>query len=271
MLVVAVRLPDLPVIVTAALPAVAELAVAIFTALLPDVIAPKVTVTPFGRPDADSVTAPVKPDISVMAMLLVPVDPRVTVKVAGVAARVNPGGGLTVRATVALLLSAPDVPVTVMMDVPAGALLAAERVSVLMADFTALKVAVTPLGRPDAASATVPLKPKRLVMAMVLAPLAPGVTLNAVGVAARVKAGCGAIVSAIVTFAVRLPDVPVIVTVAVPANAVDAALNVAVLLRAPMEMNVTVTPGGKPVAASATAPVKPFCGAMAMVLTRVAA
>jgi hypothetical protein len=270
MLVVSVRLPDLPIIVTVELPSDAELVAATFTALLPDVTALKVAVTPLGRPDADNVTVPVKPDISVMAMLLALLDPRVTLKLAGVAASVKPGGGLTVSAIVALLLKVPEVPVTVTMDVTAAAVLAAVRVTVLMPDLTALRVAVTPLGSPDAASATVPLKPKMSVMAMVLALLAPGVTLKVVGVAARVKLGCGTIVSAIVTLGVRLPDVPVIVTVAGPVDALAAALKVAVLLKPPGEPNVAVTPDGRPDAVRATAPLKPFCGAMVMVLTPVA-
>jgi hypothetical protein len=48
----------LPIIVTVELPLAAELAAAIFTALLPAVTALKVAVTPLGRPDADNVTAP---------------------------------------------------------------------------------------------------------------------------------------------------------------------------------------------------------------------
>ena len=90
MLVVSVRLPDLPLIVTVEVPPAAALATANFTALLPIVTALKVAVTPLGRPDADNVTAPVKPDISVMAILLAPLNPRVTLKLAGVAASVKP-------------------------------------------------------------------------------------------------------------------------------------------------------------------------------------
>jgi hypothetical protein len=58
MLVVSVRLPDLPVIVTVEVPPAAELATANVTALLPDVTALKIAVTPLGRPEADNVTAP---------------------------------------------------------------------------------------------------------------------------------------------------------------------------------------------------------------------
>jgi hypothetical protein len=260
MLVVSIRLPDFPVIVTVEAPPAAELAAANVTALLPDLTALKVAVTPLGRPDANNVTVPVKPDISVMVMLLAPLDPAVTLKLAGVAASVKPGAGLTVSASVALLLKVPEVPVIVTVDVPATAVLAAVRVSVLMPDLTALRVAVTPLGSPDAASATVPLKPEISVIAMLLAPLAPAVTLKVVRVAASLKVGCGTMLSAMVTLAVRLPDVPVIVTVAAPAAALATALNVPVLLRAPAELNVAVTPDGKPVAEKATVLLNPFRG-----------
>lgn len=266
MLVVSVRLPDLPRIVTVEAPTAAELAAANVTALLPAATALKVAVTPVGRPDADNVIAPLKPETSVMAMPLAPLDPRVTLKPAGVAASVKLGGGFTVSASVALPLKAPDVPVIVTVDVPAAAVPAAVRVSVLPPDLTALNEAVTPVGKPDAARATVPLNPAISVMAMVLAPLAPGVTLNVAGVAASVKFGCGATVSAMVTLAARLPDVPVIVTAAGPVEALARALNVAVPLRAPRELNIAVTPDGKPVAEKVTAPWKPFCEAIAMVL-----
>jgi hypothetical protein len=265
MLVVSVRLPDVPRIVTVELLVAAELATAKFTALLPDATALKVAVTPLGRPDAENATVPVKPDISVMTMLLAPLDPGVTLKPAGAAVSVKLGGGLTVSASVALLLKVPEVPVIVMVDVPAAAVLAAVRVSVLLPDLTAPRVAVMPLGSPDTASATMPLKPEMSVMAMLLTPLAPGVTLKVAGWEASVKIGCGTMVSMIVTLALRLPDLPVIVTAAAPVEALGTALNVTVLLRAPKELNVAVTPDGKAVAESATAPLKPFSGAMAMV------
>jgi hypothetical protein len=270
MLVVAVRLPDFPVIVTVEAPAAAELAAANVTALLPDVTALKVAVTPLGSPDAENVTAPVKPEIAVMARLPAPLAPAVTLKLAGVAASVKPGGGLTVSAMVALLLKAPEVPVIVTVDVPAAAVLAAVRVSVPLPDLTAPRVAVTPFGNPDAASATVPVKPEISVMAMLPAPLAPGVTLKVVGVTASVKVGCGTMVRAMVTLAVRLPDVPVMVTVAAAVDALAMAVNVAVRFKAPTEVNVAVTPDGKPVAVKATAPLNPLCGNKVMVEAPVA-
>ena len=189
-----------------------------------------------------------------------PLEPGLMLKVAGVAARVKLGGGLTVSAIVALLVKLPEVPVMVTVELPAAAVPAAVKVRVLLPDAIAPKVALTPIGRPDAASATVPLKPFKAVMAMLLALLAPGVRLKVVGVAASVKFGGGTMVSAMLTLALRLPDVPVIVTVAGPVGALATAMKVAVTLEAPKELNVAVTPDGKPVAEKATAPLNPFCG-----------
>ena len=56
---------------------------------------------------------------------------------------------------------------------------------------------------------------------------------------------------------VRLPEVPVIVTVAVPAAAAPDAVNVSVLeVVALAGLNNAVTPAGKPLALSATDPLK---------------
>jgi len=271
MVVVSVRPPDLPVIVIAEVPAAAVLAAAKVSAVLPAVTAPKVAVTPVGRPEADNVTVPLKPDKGVMAILLVPLEPGLMLKLAGVAARVKLGGGLTVSAIVALLVNVPEVPVMVTVDVPAAAVLAAVRVSVLLLAATAPKVAVTPDGRPDAASAIVPVNPFKAVMAMLLAALEPWLMLKLAGVAARMKFGCGTIVSAMATLPVRLPDMPVIVTVAGPVAAFAAALNVAVLLRADeVGLNVAVTPEGKPVAERVTALLNPFVGTTKIVLAPLA-
>jgi len=59
--VVLVRSPDVPVMVTAEVPATAVVAAVKVTTLLPAVMAPKVAVTPAGRPDAAKTTAPSKP------------------------------------------------------------------------------------------------------------------------------------------------------------------------------------------------------------------
>jgi len=80
----------------------------------------------------------------------------------------------TVSATVVLLVRLPDVPVMVTMEEPKAAVLAAEKVTTLLLEVTAPKLAVTPLGKPEAASETVPLNPYRAKIAMVVVLLAPG-------------------------------------------------------------------------------------------------
>jgi hypothetical protein len=71
---------------------------------------------------------------------------------------VNPGI-VMVSAMLTLLDKLPDVPVTVMVDVPAAAVFAAEKVATLLPAVELPKLAVTPAGKPEAASATVPLNP----------------------------------------------------------------------------------------------------------------
>ena len=82
-------------------------------------------------------------------------------------------------------------------------------------------------------------------------------TLRLAGVAARLKLGGDEIVRAIVVFAVRLPEVPVIVTVAVLGRAELATVKVTMWADATVA-KVAVTPVGSPEAASATVPVKPL-------------
>lgn len=74
--VVAVTVPDVPVMVTVDVPAVAVLLAANVSTLLPVVgLVAKVTVTPLGRPDAARVTLPVNPPTSVTVMVSVPLPP----------------------------------------------------------------------------------------------------------------------------------------------------------------------------------------------------
>jgi hypothetical protein len=108
-------------------------------------------------------------------------------------------------------------------------------------------------------------------MEMVLAPLAPGLTLTLPGVATRVKLGGGLTVSAMVTLLVTLPEVPVMVTVEELVGAVLAAAKVTVLWLVVLAgAKLAVTPTGRPDAASATVPLKPFRALMAMVLAPLA-
>ena len=76
MVVVAVRLPEVPVIVTVAVPAVAALLAVKVSTLDPVVgLVPKAAVTPLGNPDAERVTLPVNPFKSVTLMVSVPLAP----------------------------------------------------------------------------------------------------------------------------------------------------------------------------------------------------
>src|ERR1019366_6476344 len=125
----------------------------------------------------------------------------------------------------------------------------------------------TPLGRPDAERVTLPLKPFDGVMLIVLVPWLPCVMVKLLGLADSVKLGAGVTVRLIVVVLFKLPDVPVIVTVAVPVAAVTLAVRVSVLLLvAGLGLNAAVTPLGRPDAKRVTLPLKPFDGVMLIVL-----
>jgi hypothetical protein len=85
-----------------------------------------------------------------------------------------------------VLVKAPDTPVTVTVDAPSVAVLLAVKVRalVLLVVF-GLNAAVTPLGRPEADKATLPLKPFNGVTVMVLVPLFPCMMLRLLGDAPR--------------------------------------------------------------------------------------
>jgi hypothetical protein len=83
---------------------------------------------------------------------------------------------------VAVWVMLPDVPVTVIVAVPLEADALAVKVSVLVeVPGFGLKMAVTPLGRPETEKVTLPLKPLDGVMVMVLVPLVPCTTLKVLG------------------------------------------------------------------------------------------
>ncbi len=189
-----VKLPDVPVTVTVTVPVAAvPLAVSVNVLVLVALVGLNDAVTPVGRPDADKFTLLLKPFCAVTVMLLVLVVPCDIVKLFGEAERAKFGGGFTVRETVALLVKLPDVPVTVSVTVPVVAVLLAVKVSVLLlAVLPGLNEAVTPLGRPDADKLTLPLKPFSGVMVMLLVPVAPCTIVTLLGDAEREKVGCGA-------------------------------------------------------------------------------
>lgn len=176
------------------------------------------------------------------------------------------------REIVVVLVSAPDIPVTVMVTVPVVAVLLALSVNVLVPVVLAgLNAAVTPVGKPEADKATVPLKPLSGFTVMALEPLPPCAIVSELGDAESVKFGGGLTVRESVVELVRLPAVPVTVTVAGPVAAVLLAVSVNMLVPVvPVGLNDAVTPEGKPEADRLTLLLKPLCPLMVIVLVPVA-
>lgn len=135
----------------------------------------------------------------------------------------------------------------------------------------ALNETVTPVGRPEAVSVTALVKPVLGVTVMVLAAVAACRTLN-VGVEVPTENCAGAAtVNEIAIVELRLPDLPVTVTVAAPVVAVELAVKVNVLVVVVLAgLNAAVTPVGRPETVSATAPVNPFLGETEMEAAAVA-
>ena len=151
-----------------------------------------VAVTPEGRPDALSVVAELKPPVLVTVIVLVPLVPCVTVTDVGEALTLKAGVAveLTVSASVVVAVRLPEVPVIVTVEVPVVAVALAVNVNTLVPVVGFVpNVAVTPLGRPDAASVTLPLNPLTSCTVMVLVPLLPWVIVRLVGESESVKLG----------------------------------------------------------------------------------
>ena len=127
---------------------------------------------------------------------------------------------------------------TVIVAVPVAAVLVA--VSVRMDE---AKDAVTPEGRPEAAKLTDPLKPPTGVRVMEVLPLLPCVIETLLGVGDRLKSGATVAETLRLTVVVwlKLPEVPVTVTVDEPVAAVLLAVMVMTL-----EAKEAVTPEGRP-------------------------
>ena len=92
----------------------------------------------------------------------------------------------------------PDVPVTVTVDVPTVAVLLTVSVKRLV-DVVGFveNPAVTPFGRPDALSVTLPLNPFTPATVIVLVPLVPCEMLSELGFALRLKSGTATTVTVI--------------------------------------------------------------------------
>src|SRR5690242_13121790 len=122
-----------------------------------------------------------------------------------------------VREIVVVLARAPEVPVIVTVAGPVVAVLLTVSVKVrVFVVLAGLNEGVTPPGRLDADSATLPLTPLKGFTVMVLEPLDPCVMVRLLGEAVSEKFGGGLIVRESVVERDRLPDEPVMVTVAGP-------------------------------------------------------
>lgn len=149
-------------------------------------------VTPLGNPLALSVVAESNPPVLATVTVLVPLLPCVTVTEVGDTLRLKFGDVVefTVSETVVVAVKLPDVPVMVTVAVPVVAVLLAVRVSVLaeVVGFVP-NVAVTPVGRADAESVTLPENPPTSLTVIVLVPLLPWATVTLLGEAESVKLG----------------------------------------------------------------------------------
>jgi len=185
--VVAFRLPDVPVMVTVTVPAFAVL-LAVNVSTLDEVagFGLNEAVTPLGNVEVVSVTLPENPLPGVMVIVLVPLAPPFAmVTVFGDAESVKLcTEACTVRLIIVVLVKLPEVPVIVTVTVPVAAVALAVKVKVLVEVVGfGLKAAVTPLGSPDAERVTLPLKPPTGVMVIVIVPLLPWVMVRLLGLA----------------------------------------------------------------------------------------
>lgn len=225
-------------------------------------------VTPLGKPETENPTVPLKPPCAFTVMALPPLAPGLMLTAVGVAVRVKPeAAAVTVRPIVTLADSEPDVPVTVTVAVPAGAFEAALKFSGMLLPDGVPHAAVTPEGTPLTETVTEPLKPLCGASVMVLAPLPPGLSVTLDGFAVSVNEADPVIVSVRRALLVSVPDVPVMVSVAVVGAADALTFTVSrLLVVAFWGLNDAVTPAGRPETPRLTVPLKPFCALTVMVL-----
>jgi len=270
-----VRPPPVPLTVTFTLPIIAVLEAARVSVLLFPVVEGglKVAVTPPGNPVALKTTLLANPPTRLMVIVVATLAPRLTVRVEGAAASVKFCALAIDRTNVVERVSPPPEPLIVTLNVPNAAALDAARVSMLLPLVveSGLNVAVTPLGNPLALKATLPANPPVRLMVIVLAPLAPGLTIRLDGFAASVKSGALTVRLKVVE-RLRPPPEPLIVTLTVPVAAALEAASVSVLLPPVVEagLNVAVTPLGNPVALRATLLGNPPLRVMVIVLAPLA-
>jgi len=152
---------------------------------------------------------------------------------------------------------------------PVVAVLLADRVSTLDAVAGLVEnAAVTPVGNPDAASITLPLKGLTSAIVMLSVPLAPCAMDRELddGVSEKLPGDTGVMVSVILVDALREPEMPLTVIVAEPVVAALLADNVSTLEAvAGFVPNAAVTPVGIPAADRVTLPLKGLTSVMVIV------
>ena len=157
----------------------------------------------------------------------------------------------------------------VIVEVPVVAVLLAVKVKTLVEVVGLVpNEAVTPEGRAELESVTLPVKPPLGLTVIVLLPLLPCVTLKLLGEADSEKFGVAVAltVNEIEVVWLSVPDAPVIVTDFVPVVAVLLAVKVTRLLPVVgFVPNVAVTPVGRPDAERVTLPVNPPLGVTVIV------
>ena len=166
---------------------------------------------------------------------------------------VGAAGATTLTVKEAVTVREPDVPVAVTVALVGVLPAAAVSAIVCGAELLTLAkdgLAVTPAGRPESETATVPVKPFTGATVRVTGTLPPPAIRELPGcVVLRVKVGCGVTVSATLAFWVTVPPVATTATVALPAATDPAAVNVKVACEPPdvsvKEAGDTVTPAGR--------------------------
>lgn len=117
-------------------------------------------ITLAGKPETLSRIGLLKPFCGVKVKVTFAEPPAAILRADGERAKVKEGGLVMLSATEVLALNVPDVPVMIAVTFPAAAVLLAVKVTLLVPVAVAgLKLAVTPEGRPEAASFTDALNP----------------------------------------------------------------------------------------------------------------
>src|SRR5262245_55877900 len=196
-----VRPPPVPLMVMVVEPKTAVPDAVKVTVLLVPVVEDglKLAITPVGNPVALIATLLAKPPVRVIVIALVPLAPWLIVRLVGLVESEKSGvaGAFTVRLIDVVRVKPPPVPVTITVAGPVAAVVEAARVRVVLVPVVevGLKLAVTPLGRPLALKATLPVNPFKRVTVMVLVPLAPRLTVKLEGLDESEKSGLEVVLS----------------------------------------------------------------------------